>query len=111
MANSETIRAWVVKDVARLKPGECYEVSRQILDDIGGVHLAGYFGPEWSPESRVMERIVGSAYEFSISVNPQTGAATFRRLAEPVEDHRRTYVSPDRAHHYEFDGRFFVFKN
>ena len=50
----------------------------------------------WCPAERVMENVVGSAYEFAFHEDPETGHTIFRRLPKRLTGKRRTYTSPDR---------------
>lgn len=68
------------------------------------------FGPIWSPTDRIMENIVGSAYEFVARDRPMTGNVVFERLRTPLsdDDERQTYVSPDRRDRFRRDGDYWV---
>lgn len=84
-------------EIAAISPGQWYTVSPHTLADIApAMPLAGPLGPTWTPAERVMEKIVGSAYEFQFWSDPRTGNVTFARLKQPLKDGSRTYVSPDR---------------
>src|SRR5687768_2560380 len=88
----------IAATVSRLKPGMRILIDRAILND------AVYPLPGWTPAEWVMEQILGAAYEFRHWVDPQSGNVFFERLEAPLKDGRRTYVSPDRRHLFEFDG-------
>lgn len=83
--------------VARIDPGQWIEVGWSVLQDI--VLLPGYD----HPADRIMDNIVGSAYEFRWWEKPMTGDVTFQRLKTSLRDGRRTYVAPDRRHLFEKD--------
>lgn len=97
-----------IYDLARriqsLKPGHQMVVSGDILLAMAPpAPLLGLGGPTWSPCDQVLEKIAGSAFEFKAWENMQ-GNFVFERLRKPLSDGSRTYVSPDRRHH--FDGPF-----
>lgn len=99
----------LAKDIGRISPGQRITVSRFVLDKVAPpAPLVGFGGPTWTPPERVMENIVGSAYEFLFWTEPESGNVVFQRLREPLKDGSRTYVSPDRREHYKLgtDGRY-----
>ena len=72
-------------------------VARDVLEAAApAAPLTGLPGPVWCPAERVMENVVGSAYEFAFHEDPETGHTIFRRLAKPLTGGRRSYTSPDR---------------
>ncbi len=84
----------MVKLVASIPPGESLEVDRQ---ELGEIPCLEHNGALFTPPDRILENIVGSAYEFSYWEDPVKRTVTFRRLATPVPiDAELTYVSPDR---------------
>lgn len=93
----------VAKLVSDLKPGFAITVSREELKTVMPMRMAGPFGPEWNAVDQIMEKIVGSAYSISVWDDPRTGNVTFHRLRQPLEDGRRTFVSPDRREHFTRD--------
>lgn len=106
-ATSKT-QAMNIYDLARriqsLKPGHRMTVSRDILREAAPHSpLLGFGGPVWSQCDLVLEKIVGSAFEFK-AWEDERGNYVFERLKNPLRDGSRTYVSPDRRHH--FDGPF-----
>lgn len=86
-----------VKHVRRLRPGERIGISRSLLDDIGRME---HNGARWNPADRVLENIVGSSYEFRYDINPASLEVMFERLAMPLTNGCKSYVSPDRRHLY-----------
>lgn len=96
------IRDHIAGLVAALEPGYAMTVSVDIM--------ANYVQPPpgWTSADWVLEQIVGSAYEFGYHVNPSTRRVTFRREKKPLEDGRRTYVSPDRRHLFVQDGTYWI---
>lgn len=56
----------------------------------------------------VLESIVGSAYEFWYWEDQMSGNVTFGRLEKPLDDGRRTFVSPDRRDFYRRDGIYWI---
>jgi len=87
----------VLRRVASLKPGECIQFSAiELSNTVQGYHYNGVF---FTPADRIMENIIGSAYEFNYTENAITGAVTFCRLEAPItygDSRERTYISPDR---------------
>ena len=79
---------------AKLKPGQQIRIAKATLMQVW--HPVDWTAAEW-----VMESIVGAAYEYEMIDDPATGDVTFRRLAEPLKDGSRTYVSPDRRDGFE----------
>lgn len=59
-------------------------------------------GGRFTPADVILEKIVGSAYEWGYYYNSSSRRYIFSRLATSlkVEDEARTYVSPDRRHLY-----------
>lgn len=88
-------------EISAIKPGQWYTVNCSELARIApAMQLAGPFGPTWTPAERIMENIVGSAYEFRFWEDHATGNITFERLKQPLRYGLRSYVSPDRSHFY-----------
>lgn len=78
--------------VGRLKPGHAITISHDAMREVSGFeHNGGAF----TPADRILENVVGSAYEFLYTEHPFTRDVTFFRLAAPVE-YGQAYVSPDR---------------
>lgn len=85
-------------EIQMMKPGHWYTLDRDTLNYVApAMHLKGPLGPIWKPVERIMESIIGSAYEFRFWEDLSTGRTTFERLKQPLRDGRRTYVSPDRV--------------
>jgi hypothetical protein len=83
-------------EVSKLKPGYRITFPRDLMGEIGTMPMTGMFGPHWTPAEQVMEAIAGSAYEVRYFTDFITRDVTFERLKKPLQDGRRTYVSPDR---------------
>ncbi len=81
----------IANEISGLKPGEWYSYDLAKLEDVIPPPLPGWTAPE-----RVMENIVGSAWEFQFVQDPLTEVITFMRLRMPLTGNLRTYVSPDR---------------
>lgn len=91
----------LAQKISTIQPGQWYTVARHELARIApAMQLAGPFGPTWAPAERIMENIVGSAYEFRFWEGHAKGNITFERLKQPLRDGLLSYVSPDRAHLY-----------
>lgn len=88
---------YIIREVGRLAPGQAIEISRLTLAEIGCVRIPAVFGPVWSPVDQIMNRIVGSSYEWLPRKNPEypNGSVTFYRLKKPLED-EMTWMCPDR---------------
>lgn len=99
----------LARQIGSIPPGHQIVVSRHVLAEVApSAPLVGFGGPTWTPPERVMENIVGSAYEFRFFEDIQSGDVVFVRLREPLKDGSRTYVSPDRREHFKLgsDGRY-----
>ncbi len=94
----------IAHQIQQLQPGQQINVSLGIMRDL---EPRGFFAAlrDESAADRILENIVGSSYEFWYEENPMTGDTTFGRLKKPLDDGRRSYVSPDRRHHYKREGR------
>jgi hypothetical protein len=101
----------IVKQMVRsLKPGEWLTVPElDLVLDLPRCFI-GFESAVCNPADRILEGIVGSAYEYSYQRDPIKREVTFRRLEKPIdsEDGRQTYVSPDRLKYYSFDGRYYI---
>lgn len=97
----------IAREIQRLEPGQWVQIDRRILEDAAPpAPLVGIFGPVWSPPERVMENIIGSAYEYRFREDPVSGNFIFERLREPLgDDGSRTFVSPDRRKYFKQDAR------
>lgn len=86
--------AFLHQKVTSLQPGQRIDVDAHFCRDM---------------EDHVMEGIMGSAYEYGYTRLPERDIVRFWRLKKPLktESGLRTYVSPDRRHFYDFDGRFY----
>lgn len=98
------------QQVARLKPGQCLAICERELalcePSSALAQFAFALDRRGSIEDRILEGIVGSSFEFSYERDPQKRVVVFCRLAHPLDDGRRASVSPDRAHFYTKEGRF-----
>jgi len=100
---------FVVSQVASMKPGQCVRVDRFTMRDIPTSPFVGW--SEWRAPDRVLDRIMGSAYEFGYTVDSLAGYVTFWRLAQPLTDGRRSYVEPDRRDFFEREGDLWRLKS
>lgn len=77
-----------------LAPGESLTIDRDCLaDDVM------FANPEWTPAEWLLEGIIGSSYEYSISYTHDRHPV-LKRLETICTGNLRSYVSPDRRHHY-----------
>lgn len=91
----------LAKQISEIEPGQRITVSRYVLEDVAPpCQLTGLGGPTWTPPERVLENIVGSAYEFRFWIQPESGNVVFERLHAALRDGSRTYVSPDRRERF-----------
>lgn len=89
---------YLAREISALAPGQCYAMDRGELNlAVQSARLVGQSGPTWSPAERIMEAIIGSAYEFRFWADYAAKTVVFERLQRPLDDGRRSYVSPDRA--------------
>lgn len=113
--------AYVVEILDRLQPGEHCTISGHIISNVAreiGCHspLAAFgelSGMNMNPIERIMEKVVGSAYNLVYDCDPRTQHVTFRHLTAPEKEvlkrnNARTYVYPDRRHLYTQQGDFWV---
>ena len=96
----------LAEQVRALQPGQQINIDRGVMRDL---EPRGFFAAlrNENAADRILENIVGSSYEFWYEENPMTGNTTFGRLKTPLDDGRRSYVSPDRRHHYQREGRLY----
>lgn len=92
--------------VKSLLPGQSVQVNLRELE--WDFPYRRHNGAVFTPPDNLLESVVGSSYEYGYSVNFMDRTVTFFRLEKPLEqDGVFSYVSPDRRHHYRFDGRLF----
>jgi hypothetical protein len=84
----------IVKQVNELKPGEAIKFNRHYLNS----HVPSFHhkGAKFTAADRVLENIMGSAYEYRYDECHMNGDITFFRLEKPLENGRKSYTSPDR---------------
>ena len=84
----------VINLVRQLKKGESIEFDRDFIN----IHVQGFHYNEayFTAADRVLENIIGSAYEYTYSENPINGNIAFHRLGREVECGKVSYTSPDR---------------
>lgn len=82
------VPAYIIQQVAALKPGQRLSVSIRELPD--GYE---YNGAVFTPADRVMENIVGSCWTHSYFYDDRVRAVTFVRHEDTGQ---RRYTSPDR---------------
>lgn len=83
----------IIDAVGSMKPGQRLDIAMGELEH----HIRGfeYNGVFFSPADRVLENIVGSAYEYSYWIDERRRVVIFERLSKPLEE-PSCYVSPDR---------------
>lgn len=81
--------------VRRLKPGQRVEISKINLDRVM------LDRPDVSVADRILEKIVGSGYEFYHYENAMKKTVTFVRTESPVPEPFMTWVSADRLCYYD----------
>lgn len=96
-------------EVSALNPGEALTIAASELARVAPLH---YNGATWSSVDRILENVIGSAYEIVTHQDPMTRNVTFYRLAEDqakalVASGGRTFVSPDRRDRFECRGAYF----
>ena len=94
----------LVDKVWAMAPGQRLCVSSETLvcmSPRGDLARALAMSPmgEWTIPDRVLSCIMGSCYDRGCCDDGH-GNALFFRLEAPLEDGRRSYVDPDRRHHY-----------
>lgn len=77
--------------VGRLKPGHAIEIDCREMQDIQGFE---YNGATFTPADRVLENVIGGAYEFTYTENHMRRTVTFHRLEHEAE-FGKAYMSPD----------------
>ena len=84
----------MIHRVASLCPGQAIDIDQLELD----MAVPGFECNDavFTSADRVLENIIGSAYEFGYHVNASLYSVTFYRLKQPLTDESRTYTSPDR---------------
>lgn len=106
--------AHIAAMVKRLKPGQQICFFKYVLDttpeERGLRMLAGAFSTRdyWTVPDRVLEKIVGAAYEYGYFEEHPAKAeprVVFFRLSRPLpgDGDLRSYVSPDRRDYFEQD--------
>lgn len=57
----------------------------------------------WNAADQVLEKVVGSAFEYGYRTDPTNRKLTFFRLPQPLpaDGDTRTFVSPDRRHYFD----------
>ena len=96
-ARSRRIINCLVSLLQECEPGHCVEVTRDFLFNIDSDY---YNGAMFAPPDRVLENIIGAAYEWSYQINPISGNVIFMRAIKPDYE-KRTYISPDRRSSHE----------
>jgi hypothetical protein len=86
---------WTAAQVRQMEPGESLTVSGIILRDAPPFE---HNGARWQPEEQVLEKIIGSVFEYSTSMDPMTRDVTFYRHPEPCPEGTYRWISPDRRH-------------
>jgi hypothetical protein len=112
--SNHSVLQWVASKVEQIKPGQRITFSGLLFMDIA--HEIGCSSPlsflgemaglTMNPIERVMEKVIGSAYEIHYEEDPVTSHIHFYRLTKEQSEamkrvNMRTYVSPDRRHQYK----------
>ncbi len=95
----------IKNQVLRLEPGQQIKVSRRLLKACEPPPAFAGIMRETAAD-RILESIVGSAYEYWYEEDPMDGHFIFGRLNQPLTNGSRTYVSPDRRDRYRKGLRF-----
>lgn len=89
-ADPRSMLGVICSELIRMKPGQCCAIEYALLREVPSFD---HKGATFTPADRVLENIVGSAWEFSYEDCPERRVVVFRR-------HENTgkirYVSPDR---------------
>ena len=86
---------WVADQVRHMEPGEVVSVDSFFFLDVPPFE---HNGARWTPEEQVLEKIIGSAFEYSTSTDPMARTVTFYRHPEPCPEGAYRWISPDRRH-------------
>ncbi len=105
----ESLHRVLAAEVSALKRGEAITIAASALADVAPLQ---HNGASWSAVERILENVVGSAYEIFTYEDPMTRNVIFYRLTEEdvkalVSDGGRTFVSPDRRDRFERRGAYF----
>lgn len=98
---------WLVEQVARIPKGAYLTVKRVELTLAMDGRSSSDDYWDYTPADWVLENIMGSTYEYGYTLCPN-GDVSFWREAVPLNDGRRTYVSPDRKQHFIYTGRYYI---
>ena len=81
-----------IRDVLyKVRPGEWVEVDYCLFRDIWP---KDYNGGHWNQMDRVLEGMIGSAYEWTYTVMPDSMRVLFKRRLDPAKE--RLWADPDR---------------
>lgn len=100
-----TMLQMIRKVVSDLKPGQrviiSFSMSRQLPTQ-------GIFETEEPFPIRILEGIMGSAFEIFWERQADTGDYVFSKVEKPLEDGRRTFVSSDMQELYRKENNYWV---
>ncbi len=82
--------------INEMPKGHWLDVSREDLNIVGRVQLAGFGGPMWEPDEWIMENVIGSTWTIDRVKDPATGKITFKKLL--VASETPLFISPDRRY-------------
>lgn len=100
---------WLVEQVSRIPKGAYFTITRRELTlalDPGYSSSTSKYR-DFHAADWILENIMGSAYEYGYTLCPN-GDVSFWREAVPLNDGRRTYVSPDQKKHFLHTGRYYI---
>jgi hypothetical protein len=93
------------KAVSQLEPGRSLRVNARFLRACEPPPALSHIMRETAAD-RILESIIGSAYEYWYEEDLMNKQFIFRRLSHPLTNGCKAYVSPDRRHLYR-KGLFF----
>ena len=86
------------------KPGMEFRVSARVMRDLQKLSVS-----DFTVADIILEQIIGSAYEYGYQIDVDTGDTIFFHLSQPLNDGRRSYVSPDRYNFFNYDSDTGIF--
>ncbi len=100
------MQKYTLHSVTSLKPGQSISICWNLLK--ADFPAERHNGVVFSPPDRLLENIIGSAYEYGYNTDPLKNRVVFFRLEKPItEADALVYVSPDRRQYYSFSGSLY----
>lgn len=96
----------IAQRVAELEPGGSVTFSAEQIRRMGPPIY--HNGAKFTVPDRILENVIGSAFQWRYTTHPKTGAVTFNRLKHTAKAGVRSYVSPDRRKFYREEDGFFM---